>query len=258
MPRPPSVVGDMSPDPAPQRAPTSPTPTDAPSDLAWGAFSDRGPWVLDPDAIPWQWEIDRLRRGTRRKCRGCSRRRCRSGRSSGWSAPSPAIGGAARRLGCCSSTAAPARVPASHGGSATRSSDLGSSYVKLGQIISGGEGLFPDELVREFKLLRDQVAPEPFEAVRAVVEVDLGGSLESLFAEFSEEPIAAASIAQVHAARLVTGEEVVVKVQRPQVAELFRDDIAALSWLTPQPGRPHPGQRARRTRRRWSSCSPRR
>ena len=106
--------------------------------------------------------------------------------------------------------------------------------MKLGQIVSGGEGLFPDELVSEFKLLRDQVPPEPFADVRAVVEIDLGGSLEELFEWFDETPIAAASIAQVHAARLRTGEEVVVKVQRPRVAQLFRDDIAALSWLAPR------------------------
>src|SRR4029079_11500334 len=60
------------------------------------------------------------------------------------------------------------------------------------------------------------------------------GSLDELFEWFDETPIAAASIAQVHAARLRTGEEVVVKVQRPQVAQRFRDDIAALSWLAPR------------------------
>ncbi len=70
--------------------------------------------------------------------------------------------------------------------------------------------------------------------MRAVVEIDLGRLTRvAVRAEFDEEPIAAASIAQVHAARLLTGEEVVVKVQRPQVGELFRDDIAALSWITP-------------------------
>ena len=106
--------------------------------------------------------------------------------------------------------------------------------MKLGQIISGGEGLFPDEMVTEFKQFRDRVPPETFEDVRAVVEVDLGGTLEELFSSFDEIPIAAASIAQVHAARLITGEEVVVKVQRPRVAQLFRDDIAALSWLAPR------------------------
>jgi ubiquinone biosynthesis protein len=111
---------------------------------------------------------------------------------------------------------------------------LGSSYVKLGQIVSGGEGLFPDELVAEFKLLRDRVPPERFDDIRAVVEIELGGSIHELFDWFDETPIAAASIAQVHAARLRTGEDVVVKVQRPQVAQLFRDDISALSWLAPR------------------------
>ncbi|HEX6310919.1 MAG TPA: AarF/UbiB family protein, partial [Acidimicrobiia bacterium] len=111
---------------------------------------------------------------------------------------------------------------------------LGSTYVKLGQIISGGEGLFPPELVAEFRLLRDQVPPESFADVRAVVEQDLGRPLHALFASFDEEPLAAASVAQVHAARLTTGEEVVVKVQRPRVATLVRSDIGAMAWLAPK------------------------
>src|SRR5215510_1263523 len=215
----------MAPDPAPSTGPSA--------DLDWGAFSDHGPWVLDPDGIGWQWVIDRLRRGTRREVprlltpKVALRPVVRLVRTV------VAIGGAV--VGWLLFEY---RRPSSRAGISRRLrrafEHLGSSYVKLGQIISGGEGLFPDELVREFKLLRDQVAPEPFEAVRAVVEVDLGGALEDLFAEFDEVPIAAASIAQVHAARLVTGEEVVVKVQRPQVAQLFRDDIAALSWLAPR------------------------
>ena len=111
---------------------------------------------------------------------------------------------------------------------------LGSSYVKLGQILSGGEGLFPPEVVDEFRKLRDQVPPETFADVRKVVEDDLGAPIETLFSEFGEEPLAAASIAQVHAARLRTGEEVVVKVQRPEVAALVRADIAAMAWLAPK------------------------
>ena len=111
---------------------------------------------------------------------------------------------------------------------------LGPTYIKLGQIISGGEGLFPPELVAEFKLLRDRVPPEPFDVVRRVVELDLGRSLDDVFERFDRTPIAAASIAQVHAARLRTGEEVVVKVQRPQVARLVREDIRAMSWLAPR------------------------
>jgi ubiquinone biosynthesis protein len=111
---------------------------------------------------------------------------------------------------------------------------LGSTYVKLGQIISGGEGLFPPEIVVEFTKLRDQVPPETFADVRAVVESDLGRPLAAIFSSFDERPIAAASIAQVHAARLVTGEEVVVKVQRPRVAALVNADIAAMAWLAPR------------------------
>jgi ubiquinone biosynthesis protein len=212
---------------------TTPSALPDPSpDLEFGSFSDRGPWVLDPDAIPWRWEIDRLRRGTRQEVP----RLLAPGRL-------PPLGRLARTVIDISTALAgwfafEYRRPQSRAGISRRLrrafGRLGSSYVKLGQIISGGEGLFPDELVSEFKQLRDRVPPESFDEVRAVVEVDLGGRLEDLFASFDEVPIAAASIAQVHAARLVTGEEVVVKVQRPQVAQLFRDDIAALSWLAPR------------------------
>src|SRR5207237_2591984 len=87
---------------------------------------------------------------------------------------------------------------------------LGPAYIKLGQIISSGEGVFPEPLVAEFKKCRDQVPPETWATVRQVVEQDLGRPLDSVFARFDPEPLAAASIAQVHAARLRTGEEVVV------------------------------------------------
>jgi ubiquinone biosynthesis protein len=207
-------------------------PVDVSADLAFGAFSDHGPWVLDPEHIPWQWDIDRIRRGTKREVpRLLARNRL------------PPLGRLSRTLVEIGSALAgwlvfEWRRPSSRAGISRRLrrafEHLGSSYVKLGQIISGGEGLFPDELVNEFKLLRDQVPPEPFEDVRAVIEIDLGGSMAELFEWFDETPIAAASIAQVHAARLHTGEEVVVKVQRPRVAQLFRDDIAALSWLAPR------------------------
>ena len=110
---------------------------------------------------------------------------------------------------------------------------LGPTYIKLGQILSSGEGLFPEELVSEFRLCRDQVPAEPFSTVRRIVEEDLGQPLEKLFADFELSPLAAASIAQVHAARLVTGEQVVVKVQRPSVARLVRHDLAVMSWIAP-------------------------
>ena len=110
---------------------------------------------------------------------------------------------------------------------------LGPTYIKLGQIISSGECIFPEELVQEFRLLRDRVPPEPFDLVRSIVEADLGRPLEEIFEEFSPQPVAAASIAQVHAARLRDGTEVVVKVQRPTVAALVRRDLAAMSWIAP-------------------------
>ena len=125
------------------------------------------------------------------------------------------------------------RGATSPGGCAIAFGHLGPTYIKLGQIVSGGEGLFPEELVAEFKLLRDRVPPEPFDDVRRVVELELGRSLDDVFASFERTPIAAASIAQVHAARLRTGEDVVVKVQRPQIARLVREDIEAMSWLAP-------------------------
>jgi ubiquinone biosynthesis protein len=110
---------------------------------------------------------------------------------------------------------------------------LGPTYIKLAQIISSGEGLFPEELVEEFKKCRDQVPPEPFSSVRATVESELGRSLEDVFATFGRTPIAAASIAQVHAATLHTGERVVVKVQRTTVSTLVHQDLEVMAWLAP-------------------------
>lgn len=111
---------------------------------------------------------------------------------------------------------------------------LGSTYIKLGQIISSGDGLFPKELVDEFKLLRDQVESEKYYDIKKVIEQDFARPLETIFAKFNIEPLAAASIAQVHEATLITGEEVVVKVQRPRVASLVKKDIKALTWLAPK------------------------
>jgi len=110
---------------------------------------------------------------------------------------------------------------------------LGPTYIKLGQIISSGQGIFPAELVEEFKLCRDRVAPESFDVVRRVVEGDLGRPLEHVFREFDRTPLASASIAQVHRAVLTDGTEVVVKVQRPQVARLVQEDLRVMAWLAP-------------------------
>lgn len=110
---------------------------------------------------------------------------------------------------------------------------LGATYIKLAQIISSGEGLFPIELVDEFKRCRDQVPPEPWDSVRTTVEQDLGSRVEDMFSSFDKTALAAASIAQVHRATLKTGEEVVVKVQRATVSSLVRKDLRVMAWLAP-------------------------
>jgi ubiquinone biosynthesis protein len=111
---------------------------------------------------------------------------------------------------------------------------LGPTYIKLGQILSSGEGIFPEELVAEFQLLRDHVPPEPFSVVRRTVESELGRPIGDVFVSFNSTPIASASIAQVHAATLRTGERVAVKVQRSTVDRMVRLDLAAMAWLAPQ------------------------
>jgi ubiquinone biosynthesis protein len=115
---------------------------------------------------------------------------------------------------------------------------LGPTYIKLGQIISSGEGLFPAELVNEFRKCRDQVPAESFEDVERVLVEEFGKPLDEVFETFDREPLAAASIAQVHRAVLRHGPneqpvEVVVKVQRPTVAQAVTKDLAVLAWLTP-------------------------
>lgn len=110
---------------------------------------------------------------------------------------------------------------------------LGATYIKLAQIISSGEGLFPTELVEEFKRCRDQVPPEPWDSVRTTIEQDLGARLDDVFVYVEKTALAAASIAQVHRAQLRTGEDVVIKVQRPRVSTLVRKDLQVMAWIAP-------------------------
>jgi ubiquinone biosynthesis protein len=202
-------------------------------DLVIGGFTDDGPWVVDPGAMPWRSDVDRLRDDARAQVP----RWLETGHL-------PPLGRLARVVGQVGyALGAWFVLDKRRGGAASREGisrrlrvafgRLGPTYIKLGQIISGGEGLFPEELVTEFKLLRDRVPAEDFADVVRVVESDLGRPLEQIFVEFQPRPIAAASIAQVHRARLRTGEEVVVKVQRPQIAELVRADLEAMAWLSP-------------------------
>jgi ubiquinone biosynthesis protein len=211
-----------------------PMPTTGRTDeLERFTFTEDGPWVVDRDRLSWSVGLPALRQSVRRQVPALtSRRRVpplgRLGVVTGRLAV--ALGGWAvrdRRAGGQRSTAGLSRrlrVAAEH---------LGPTYIKLGQIISSGEGLFPPELVSEFRLCRDQVPAEPFASVREVIEADLGRPLEAVFSSFERTPIAAASIAQVHAATLRTGEEVVVKVQRSTIRERVQQDLRVMSWIAP-------------------------
>ena len=105
---------------------------------------------------------------------------------------------------------------------------LGPTYVKLGQLMASSPGLFPDVLAEEFRACLDRVPPVPWAEVAAVVTAELGAPPSELFARFEREPLAAASIAQVHAATLADGAEVVVKVQRPGLRSRLDADLVIL------------------------------
>jgi len=103
--------------------------------------------------------------------------------------------------------------------------ELGPIYVKFGQAVSTRRDLLPDDIAVELAKLQDRVPPFPGEQAVAIVERELGRPLAEVFAEFDPTPLASASIAQVHPARLESGEEVVVKVLRPGVARRIREDV---------------------------------
>lgn len=208
-----------------------------PPDLAIGSFSSEPPWIVEPASMPWREVVDSIRWLTKHDLPELtSARRLPDVKRA---VTVVADFGAAiglwwltgRRKGKAGDHAA-SRVDLSR---RLRLSieRLGPTYIKLAQIISSGEGLFPEELVSEFKKCRDQVPAQSFDVVRATVEEDFGAPLEDIFSSFDETPLAAASIAQVHAAVLLTGEPVVVKVQRTTVALLVNKDIRVMAWLAP-------------------------
>ncbi len=106
--------------------------------------------------------------------------------------------------------------------------ELGPAFVKLGQIASTRHDLLPADIVEELRQLQDKVPPFSFEEARRVIEEELGAPLESVFLEFGREPVAAASIGQVHYARLLSGEEVAVKIQRPGIRKIVDTDLEIL------------------------------
>ena len=145
-----------------------------------------------------------------------------------------------------------ANVASEHGAASARGQhlrevldELGPTFVKFGQLLSTRPDVVPPDIVIELRALQDDVRPFPFEQAERVIEEELGNTLERLFLEFEPEPVAAASIGQVHRATLPNGRRVAVKVQRPgaprqieadlgllyQAAKLARERIRALDFV---------------------------
>jgi ubiquinone biosynthesis protein len=106
--------------------------------------------------------------------------------------------------------------------------ELGPTFVKFGQLLSTRPDLVPEEVAAELRLLQDAVRPFPLADVQAVIQAELRADPDTLFASFSEQPVAAASIGQVHVAELQSGRKVAVKVQRPGAQRRVESDLALL------------------------------
>ncbi|WP_347017286.1 AarF/ABC1/UbiB kinase family protein [Acinetobacter seifertii] len=108
---------------------------------------------------------------------------------------------------------------------------LGSTYIKLGQFIASTPSLFPREYVEEFQGCLDQTPTLPFSYIQGVLASEFEGrDLSQIFSYIDEKPLASASIAQVHAAKLTTGEDVVIKVQKPGVETILYTDLNVVHW----------------------------
>jgi ubiquinone biosynthesis protein len=108
---------------------------------------------------------------------------------------------------------------------------LGPVFIKFGQLLSTRRDLLADDIADELALLQDQVPPFPMEEAVRIVEATYGSTIDTVFARFDREPLAAASVAQVHSAQLPSGEEVVVKVLRPDIEPVIRSDLKLLKRL---------------------------
>ena len=118
--------------------------------------------------------------------------------------------------------------------------ELGPIFVKFGQILSTRRDLIPPDIAEELTLLQDRVAPFDGDRARALVEAELGRPIHEAFEHFDTTPLASASIAQVHAATLPGGREVVVKVLRPDIRQQIAGDIALLESVAAIVERAHP------------------
>jgi ubiquinone biosynthesis protein len=109
--------------------------------------------------------------------------------------------------------------------------ELGPTFIKLGQILSTRPDIFPADVIDELRKLQDSVPPFPFSEAQAVIESELEERIENIYLEFDPNPVAAASLAQVHRARLCSGKLVAVKVQRPGIEQTIELDISILRDL---------------------------
>ena len=109
--------------------------------------------------------------------------------------------------------------------------ELGTSFIKLGQLLSTRPDMVGERIAKEFEQLQEDNPPVPYEEVKRVIESELNGNIDELFSEFSKESLATASIAQVHEARLITGERVAVKVQKEGINENLEQDLAIMKSL---------------------------
>lgn len=105
--------------------------------------------------------------------------------------------------------------------------ELGPTFIKLGQMLSLEPDIIPAGFAQEFEKLQDKIQPFPFEEIREIIESELTDKIENLFRYIDPTPIAAASIAQVHFGELLSGEQVAIKVRRPQIEKSIHEDI----WL---------------------------
>jgi ubiquinone biosynthesis protein len=200
-------------------------------DLALGSFSDAQPWSVATSELQWLSAVDGLRAAQARALPGLTR----PPRLPPVARACTVVAVLGRSIGAWALFER--RRPSSRADISRRvrlsAEKLGTTYIKLAQIISAGEGVFPPELVAECRKCRDQVPAEPYATVVKILEAELGRGVHEVFTWIDPVPLAAASIAQVHAATLRTGEEVVIKVQRPRIDDIVRRDLRVLAWLAP-------------------------
>jgi predicted unusual protein kinase regulating ubiquinone biosynthesis (AarF/ABC1/UbiB family) len=142
---------------------------------------------------------------------------------------------ARRAAGPRPSRVAPEEIPAIHERSAAQiyrtAVSLRGLLIKMCQVVGTRSDVFPPAYVRTLSQAQDRLPPRPFAQIRGVIESELGKPIDAVFSELSETPLAAASLAQVHRGRLLSGREVAVKVQYPDIDHIVRTDLVATSLI---------------------------